>query len=300
MRHDPTTGGRPSVTIGLPVYNGEDTLSEAVDSLLAQTFEDFELVISDNASTDATEEIGREYARADERVSFHRSPVNRGSSWNHNHLVDEARGRYFKWAADDDTYDPELLARCVEVLEADPGVVLCHSYVDDIDLDGNVLLKHDYPFRTDDPRPSVRYRDLLMLEGGHDLYAVVRTEVMQATPPIGSFHHYAERCKIASIALWGRFHQVPEILFHHREYPTSEQRTYTTSRAIAPVLDPRRRSRLLHPTVRLHAEYIAMFVRGIRGAPLSSAERRRVYQVLGLWLGNRVGERLPGRAAPGA
>jgi glycosyltransferase involved in cell wall biosynthesis len=283
------------VTVGLPVYNGEDLLASAIDSLLAQTFTDFELVISDNASTDGTEALCREYAARDPRVRYHRAPVNRGSSWNHNHLVDEATGKYFKWGAHDDVYDPELLERCVEALEADPGVVLAHSLVDDIDLDGNVIGKHEYPFRTDHPSPSVRYRDLLMLPGGHDLYGIVRTEVMQAVPPIGTFHHYAERPKVASIALHGRFHQVQRVLFHHREYPGSEQRSYTTSRAIAPILDPRRANPLLHPTARLHAEYVAMFVKGIRTAPLTSSERNKAYLALGSWLAARAGERIPKR-----
>jgi glycosyltransferase involved in cell wall biosynthesis len=258
-------------------------LPEAVATLLSQTFGDFELVISDNASTDDTEEICREYARQDPRIRYERIPVNRGSSWNHNHLVDEARGRYFKWAAHDDVYEPELLRRCVEVLDADQSVVLCHSLVDDIDIEGTVVHKHDYAFRSDDPRPSVRFRDLLMMEGGHDLYGVVRTEVMQATPPIGSFHHYSERPKICAIALHGRFHQVPDYLFHHREYETSVQRVYTSSKAIAPVYDPRRSNRLLHPAIRLHAEYVVMFMRGIRTAPLTSAERTQAYRVFGEW-----------------
>jgi glycosyltransferase involved in cell wall biosynthesis len=208
---------RPQLTIGLPVYNGERMLPEAVASLLAQTFEDFELVISDNASTDGTEEVCREFAEQDPRVRYERSPANRGSAWNHNHLVDQARGRYFKWAAHDDVYDPELLRRCIQVLDADPSVVLCHSLVDDIDIDGNVVHKHEYVFRSSDPRPTVRFRDLLMMSGGHDLYGVVRTDVLRSTPPIGSFHHYSERPKICAIALHGRFHQITEYLFHHRE-----------------------------------------------------------------------------------
>ena len=275
------------MTIGLPVYNGERMLGEAIASLLAQTFGDFELVISDNASTDGTEDICREFAREDPRVRYERASVNRGSAWNHNHLVDEARSPYFKWAAHDDIYDPDLLRRCVEVLDADPGVVLCHALVDDIDIAGSVIHKHDYAFRSDDQRPSVRYRDLLMLPGGHDLYGVARTDVMRATPPIGSFHHYSERPKISSMALHGRFHQVPDYLFHHREYDTSVQRIYTSSTAIAPVYDPRRGNRLLHPAIRLHVEYVGTFVRGIRTAPLTSAERARTYQILCEWLVHR-------------
>jgi glycosyltransferase involved in cell wall biosynthesis len=287
---------RPKVTIGLPVYNCGPLIAQAVDSLLSQSYENFELVISDNASTDETGERCRAYAAADRRVQYQRSPTNRGSSWNHNRLVAMARGTYFKWANHDDVCAPTLLERCVGVLDADPGVVLCHSLVEDIDLDGRVIGTHDYRLRTDHGEPSVRYRDLLMMAGGHDLYGVARTDVMRATPPIGSCHRHAERPKVTSIALHGRFHQVREVLFRHSDYPGTMQRTFRTSREIAPVLDPRRANPLIHSTPRLHAEYAAMFVRGIRTAPLPSAQRHRVYRVFLEWLVSRMMARMPLRS----
>ena len=92
----------PRVTIGLPVYNGENYLAEAIDSILGQTFTDFELIISDNASTDRTEEICRRYAAEDDRIRYFRHDRNRGASPNYNFTVEKARGEYFKWAAHDD------------------------------------------------------------------------------------------------------------------------------------------------------------------------------------------------------
>jgi len=127
----------PRVSIGLPVYNGEDYLAEAVDSILAQTFEAFELILSDNASTDATEEICRGYETQDPRVRYFRSPTNRGAAWNYNNTVHMANSsEYFKWAAHDDTCAPEYLRKCVEVLDRDPEVVLCHTTTIDIDAQG--------------------------------------------------------------------------------------------------------------------------------------------------------------------
>src|ERR1051326_2036095 len=108
---------KPRVSIGLPVYNGQQFLEEAINSLLAQTYSDFELIISDNASTDATEQICRAHAAADPRIRYYRNDKNRGPVWNLNRVFELARGELFKWAAHDDVCAPTLVERCVEVLE---------------------------------------------------------------------------------------------------------------------------------------------------------------------------------------
>jgi glycosyltransferase involved in cell wall biosynthesis len=102
----------PKVSIGMPVFNGEPFIREALDSLLAQTFTDFELIISDNGSTDGTEKICREYAASDPRIRYVRQPENRGAVFNFQYVLTEARGEYFMWAAHDDIWD----SRWVEVL----------------------------------------------------------------------------------------------------------------------------------------------------------------------------------------
>ena len=117
----------PRVSIGLPVYNGERFLARAIDSLLAQDFVDFELVISDNASTDGTGEISRDYAARDPRIRYHRNERNIGAVGNFNRTLDLASGEYFKWAAHDDWCAPQFLGRCVEVLDDDPSTVLCFT-----------------------------------------------------------------------------------------------------------------------------------------------------------------------------
>ncbi len=129
----------PRVTVGLPVYNGEKFLGEAIESVLDQTFEDFELVISDNASTDATEEICRDYAARDRRVRYARAPQNRGAAWNFNRAFELAGGEYFKWLAHDDVIGPRYLARTVEALDHDASLVLCHSQTGIIDGEGELI-----------------------------------------------------------------------------------------------------------------------------------------------------------------
>ena len=110
-----------AVSVGLPVYNGARYLPAAIDSLLSQTFEDFELIISDNGSTDETERICRGYAARDPRVRYVRSDVNRGLLWNFRNVLELARAPRFKWMAHDDICAPEFLRRCMEELDADLG-----------------------------------------------------------------------------------------------------------------------------------------------------------------------------------
>src|SRR4051794_25259685 len=116
----------PKVSIGLPVYNGEAFLAEAVESLLAQTFTDFEILLVDNASTDRTQEICRAFAARDPRVKYHRNETNIGGgpNWNRAYDLTPSDSTYFKWAAHDDRHAPDFLARCVEALDRDPGLAL--------------------------------------------------------------------------------------------------------------------------------------------------------------------------------
>ena len=131
--------GSPAISVGIPVYNGADYVAEAITSILGQTYQDFELLIQDNASTDQTEDICREFARAGARVSYVRNPENLGAVPNYNLVFERARGRYFKWAAHDDICAPTFLERCAAVLDAEPAVVLCSGQTRLINDDGSPL-----------------------------------------------------------------------------------------------------------------------------------------------------------------
>ena len=137
------TSNQPRLSIGLPVYNGEKFLKEAIDSLLAQTFEDFELIISDNASTDKTEEICRAYAEKDQRIRYYRNDKNIGCARNFDRVFKLSSGEYFKWAAYDDLHAPDFIEKCVEVLDQDPTIILCHSQTYFIDEEGSFLQNYD-------------------------------------------------------------------------------------------------------------------------------------------------------------
>lgn len=122
----------PRVSIGMPVYNGEPFIREALDSLLAQTFNDFELIISDNGSMDETEVICHEYAEKDKRIRYIRQPYNHGAIANFQFVLDEAVGDYFMWAAADDLQEPDFIDLLVTALDKDPSLVCVMSDVKNI------------------------------------------------------------------------------------------------------------------------------------------------------------------------
>jgi glycosyltransferase involved in cell wall biosynthesis len=148
----------PRITIGVPVYNGERHLRQALDSLLAQDTTDFRLVISDNASTDRTAEICQAYVARDPRVSYVRNEKNLGAAANYNRLLHMATTPYFKWASADDVCEPQLLTRCLEVLEARPNVVLAYPKTVLIDEDDHFLRNHDDRLHMPFPGPAERLR----------------------------------------------------------------------------------------------------------------------------------------------
>ena len=147
----------PLVTIGVPVYNGEAFLAEALDALVWQTYQNLEILISDNASTDDTEGIARSFANADSRIRYERLPSNIGPVLNFNRLVHLARGDYFKWAAHDDLHAPDYIERCVARLEERTDAVLCQSRVRIIDAAGATVREMPGFPDTGSVRPSIRF-----------------------------------------------------------------------------------------------------------------------------------------------
>jgi glycosyltransferase involved in cell wall biosynthesis len=287
----------PRLTIGLPVYNGETYLASSLDALLGQTYKDFELIISDNASTDGTADICQRYAQQDARVRYIRQPTNIGLAPNHNVVVEQARGELFKWAASDDLYARELIERCIDALDQYPDVVLAHSWSARIDGSGTVTHAYRYPLNTSSARAPERFRSLLFGSGGDDDYGVIRTEVLRRTAMKESYHH-ADRTIIAELGLYGRFYQVPDWLYFRRDHPQRAQRAHPTVRSRCANMDPRRASRLRHPAVRLYYEYIWAFARAIHRAPLPAADRRQCYRHLVQWFASRArkGRVIPGEA----
>jgi glycosyltransferase involved in cell wall biosynthesis len=277
----------PRLSIGLPVYNGTNYLRESLDALLAQSFGDFELIISDNASTDATEDICRAYQADDSRIRYYRQRRNIGLVPNHHFVVNQATGSLFKLASHDDVYAPTLLAECVAALDAMPEAVLAHSWTAYIDASGAITTRFKYSAGTDSPRAPDRFRGLLFSPDGDDDGGVVRTDVLRRAGLWGSYHH-ADRTFTAALTLHGPFCHVPDWLYYRRDHPERAERAYVTVRSRCVNMDPRRASRLWHPVVRLYGEYIWGYMSAIRQAPLSAADRRECYRHLLAWAASRA------------
>jgi len=235
------SGATPRVSIGMPVYNGENFLREACDSILAQTFTDFELIISDNGSTDATEAICHDYAARDPRVRYHRAATNLGGAWNHSRVFELASGEYFMWHHHDDRSAPELLERCVAILDAHPDVINCHANTTIIDAYGAPIYSY---VENADLRSSSAY-DRLRRYVRHDrdcplcslYFGLMRREVLGKTRLIQAYVN-AELSLMSELALRGHFYEIPEHLFDRRDHPGISTRRYTTAKALMAWANP--------------------------------------------------------------
>jgi glycosyltransferase involved in cell wall biosynthesis len=274
----------PRVSVGLPVYNGEPFLTEAIDSILNQTFEDFELIISDNASSDRTEEICQSYAAKDRRVTYHRNEKNLGAARNFNWVFEKSSGEYFKWAAHDDLLRPDYLAMCVEVLDQDPSVVLCYPRARVIDENGMVLADYDVKLNTDSPRPQDRYYDLIgVLNRCYEVFGLIRSNDLRMTSRIGNYA-VSDRVLLAELGLRGRFYEIPERLFSPRSHPGKFTRTCPDRDSQTVWFDPKKEGRIILPRWRVGLGYLA----ALGSAPLSWSDRLNCGIVLAGWfLGNR-------------
>ncbi|PSL04740.1 glycosyl transferase family 2 [Haloactinopolyspora alba] len=269
----------PRVTIGLPVFNGEQYLRAAVDSILSQDYEDFELLLADNCSTDGTLAICRDAAKRDSRVSVHRSDTNRGAAWNYNRLVDLAQGEYFKWAAHDDLHEPAFLRRCVEMLDAEPDISLCYTRAVDIDEYGTVIHHHDLPNYATGSSPSARVSSILLDPSPCiESFGLTRRRQLLQTSKIGAYTG-SDRTLFLELALLGRFHEIPETLFMHRNHAGQSVHQYKDSRNRNFWFDPSWQGRFSAPQWRVFREYLRATAR----SPAPPTERARTVAPLARW-----------------
>lgn len=208
----------PLVSIGLAVYNGEEYLELALDSILAQTFTDFELIICDNDSSDRTEEICRQYAAQDQRIRYYRNAKNIGGVNNENRTFELSRGKYFRLTAHDDLLAPELIAKSVQVLEQNPEIILCYSNIAVIDRQGKQIKTIKSSIGSED-QPYQRFRRLASREHHCEAtYALTRSKVLKQIDPQLNYSD-SDRTFLVELGLWGKFYQIDEILFYKRYHP---------------------------------------------------------------------------------
>lgn len=230
---------KPKVSIGLPVYNGERFLAGALNSLISQDYEDFEIVISDNASTDNTGNICQEYAQKDDRIRYSRNERNIGLSRNHNRVFALSQGEFFKWAAHDDEYPKRMLSRFVEVLQdAPPSVSVVYSPCQYIDEFGNTLQTISDRAEKKDKWPHKRLAHLIVHISVYNCaYGLIRSDILRKTRLQGSFP-IADRVLFAELAMLGEIWEVKEPLLRIRLHSGRSFVAHTTPQALRELFDP--------------------------------------------------------------
>jgi len=281
----------------MPVRNGERYLRQALDAHLRQTFGDFQIVIGDNASTDATPEICLEFARSDERIVYHRHAVNLGAAGNFNAVFRMSTAELFKWSADDDVLLPGYLERCVELLDRDRRLSHAHCYTGEIDADGNRLGNQEDLLGLVDESPSRRLQASFRLVYPGSVWAVMRSAAVARTrlhgPYLGSDWNF-----IAEMLLQGGLGLVPEYLFFVRNHPgafSSPANQGGTSKAQRlQWFSPGRRM----PAFMSPAQSLYFFVEAVLKHPLPPRERLRCLRYIAARMGGKAARRLHLSGAP--
>ncbi len=258
----------PRVSVGMPVFNGGQFLDQAIKSILAQTFEDFELIISDNASTDATQVICRRYAAQDKRIRYLRQETNRGAAWNHNTVFHLSSGEYFKWHCHDDLCDPIFVEKCVGVLDREPSVVLCYSQFARIDYQSKLIEGTTFGWSPIASSPvsgivSVheRFRTVIHRRNAcEEIYGLMRRRVAEETQLIGGYTQSDDNF-LAELALRGMFYQIPEPLFRYRLHTEKSTEAYRSRWQRMAWFDPAAAGQRSIPFVRQFREYLLLIYR---------------------------------------
>ena len=214
-----TVSEQPLVSVGMPVYNGERYVIEALESLLAQDYSNLELVISDNCSRDRTEEICRQFAERDSRIRYLRQALNHGMPWNFASVVQEAKGEFFMWAAHDDLFDPSYIRKCLDKLLAHPEAVLCCTEINFIDADGlpnsDWSQKQHKNIETLGMTTPQRIHELISRMGWFATYGLMRLETAKKIS-LGLNVFGYDVIQIEEMLLLGDFVKVHEPLFSFR------------------------------------------------------------------------------------
>lgn len=286
----------PRVSVGMPVYNGAKYMRETIDAILAQTFGDFELIISDNGSTDATPQICAEYAARDSRVRIFRFERNMGPAANYNKTIELARGEFFKFQAHDDLIAPTFLEKCVAMLDAHPQIVNAYPRTKRIDADGKVFGEFHTELDLSHPRAAVRLaRYVFTSHKKHhaaELWGVVRMATYNAFRPVQGSYPSADRLIATRMIMQGPLKRVEEYLFFDREHDgRSEQQLDKRSIRQGSMLaryvgcgptpayqwwDPSKSGRIVYPEWKWLYEYF----RSIFILPLSLTDRVMCFGVL--------------------
>lgn len=289
----------PKVSVAIPTYNCEAFIGQSVESLLGQSYGDFELVISDNASSDGTEEVCRAYAAVDRRVRYVRRTDNVGGPGNFRHVFSLCRGEYHKWSTADDYWHPEFLQEAVAELDCHADVVLCYPMTRLIDAEGRTI--EDYADNLDlsDESPRRRFRELYERIGLCNAHlGLIRREAMQKTRLIAG-HKASDVDFLAEMALLGKFKLLPDVRFFRRYHPTSSSWERADASHQKAYYDPKNQFNLGIDTWRRFAFQFDM----VRRSPIGWADKAALFTYLGRRMRHKrdvLWRELMAQARPGA
>lgn len=272
------------VSLGMPVYNGASFLEATLETILGQTFTDFELVISDNASTDSTADICKKIAAKDSRVTYFQNTKNLGAAPNYNRLVELTSGQYFKWVAHDDPLDPAYLQKCIEVLDQHPDIVVCYPstiMIDETGADTGADPRDTLDVYAETPHARLNgYLDSSHRNRKcHAVFGVIRREALVKTALIGAYAR-SDFILLAELAILGKFKQLDEKLFFRLEHAQS-------SVLANPDLDDRDKwfdTSITKSTKLKQLFWFREYLRAIASSDFSAAEKLRCYMQLHVWL----------------
>jgi glycosyltransferase involved in cell wall biosynthesis len=263
----------PRVVIGLPVYNGQRYLGAAIESHLAQSFGDFELVISDNGSTDATQQICTDYAGKDKRIKYLRSPENRGILWNHRRVFEaiQSTDQYFRWAAGDDIMEPDLLQAMVDVLATRPEVEAVVPDTKNIDVEGKIIGSMERTLDLQSPDVFERARKVLL--SGYQMviaFGLFRASTLQCLRTRPDYLGW-DFVFVWELALHGQMVQ-PVGPFLLRRWHAGAMSHVRTVKEMKKWVEPKSNARMNFP----HWTWTYERWRALMAAPLSGRERLRI------------------------
>ena len=246
----------PLVSIGVPVYNGEDYLRESLESLLSQSFSDMEIIISDNASSDGTPGICDEYARKDPRVKVFRQDENVGAARNYNFVFEKAQGKYFKWAAHDDIIRDSFVSRCLEEFDkADGTPSIVYPVSEFIDENSDVIGPCDDRVSCTSRYAPIRlFQFLFALNMATPIFGLMDREAVMRTRLIDVFVG-SDYVMLAELALIGRIVRINEPLFLRRFHPAMSRQANASQEDALKWFDPRAKSSKLSIRQKLYLEY---------------------------------------------
>jgi glycosyltransferase involved in cell wall biosynthesis len=204
------------LTIGMPVFNADQYIEQTISSILSQTFKDFKLVISDNASTDKTGNICKNFSRLDTRIQYIRHKKNMGGPKNWNFVARQANSKYFKWASANDLNHATMLEKCISILEEDDEIILCYPRTKLINDNGEIIENYEDNMHILNSDPVSRFKRLLdSIRLNNAQYGVIRTTALLKTKLEGLYMS-GDIPLMAELSLYGKYYEYPEFLYFRR------------------------------------------------------------------------------------